>query len=164
MAAAKKEGFVESQRLITTSRTVQVSLAVLNLSVGVVLALFMRRYLADLPILLARKWYDFYLLPLLVASLFCVVEAVWVRLPAGWIYGLLLTGPPYGWHAGLATALYLDSRGDVLLSEYVRVALPAFLLALAGAIINVIVTRLVEHLKTKRGTTSGTSSTTPLGA
>jgi hypothetical protein len=85
-------------RAITTNRGVQFSLGVLNVLLGVALALFMNHYIRDFS-LLAREWYDSYWLPLWVACLTYAFEAMFVRLPAGWLYGLLITALPYGLHA-----------------------------------------------------------------
>jgi hypothetical protein len=138
-----------SRRSITTRRGVQLSLAVINLGVGVALALFMNHYIRDFRILLARQWYDSYWLPLSVAVLFYAVEAAWVQLPADWLYGLLITGPPYGWHAFVATLLYIENKSEVALSAYLKVALPALLLALSGAVLNPVISRLVAQFKAK---------------
>jgi hypothetical protein len=79
-----------------------------------------------------------------------VVEAAFLELPANWVYGLLITGIPYGWHAGVATALYLENSSSVAVSEYVKVTLPALLLALSGALLSPIIAWLVAQLKAKR--------------
>jgi len=124
---------------------VQFSVGVLHVLLGVALALFINHYVGDFSLLLASKWYDSYWLPLWVACLAYAVEAVFVRLPASWLYGLLITAPPYGWHAALATVLYLKNRRDVEVSEYAKVALPALLLALSGAILSPVIASLVSH-------------------
>jgi hypothetical protein len=130
-------------RPATSGRGVQFSLGVLHILFGVALALFLNHYVRDFSLLSKTRWYDSYWLPLGVASLAYAIEAVFVRLPANWLYGLLITAPPYGWHATIATVLYLKNRRDVEVSEYAKVALPALLLALSGAILSPVIARLV---------------------
>ena len=138
-----------SARPVTTNRGVQFSVAFLHVLLGVALALFINHYIRDFS-LLAREWYDSYWLPLWVACLAYVVEAVFVRLPASWLYGLLITAPPYGWHAAIATVLYFRNRSEVESSEYLKIALPALLLALSGAILNPVIARLVSYAGRER--------------
>lgn len=137
------------ERFVTTNRVVLLSVGVANLVFGAALALFINHYIRDFPILIAPEWYDSYWLPLLVASLCYAVEALWVQLPADWLYGILITGPPYGWHAAVATAVYLKGGSGFAVSEYLKLALPALLLALSGGILNPIIARLVAHLRAK---------------
>ena len=148
-AANKGEEPVAQERFVTTNRAIVLSAGAINLIFGAVLALFINRYIRDIPILIAPEWYDSYWLPLFAASLCYAVEALWVRLPADWLYGVLITGPPYGWHVALATAIYLKGGAGVAVSEYLKVVLPALLLALSGGILNPIIARLVTHLKSK---------------
>lgn len=138
------------ERFVTTNRAVLLSVGVVNLVFGVGLALFINRYIRDFSILIAPGWYDSYWLPLWVASLCFAAEALWVQLPANWLYGLLVTAPPYGWHAIVATVLYLRNRNDVALTEYLELALPALLLAVSGALLNPIIAWLIARLKAKR--------------
>jgi len=140
---------VAHERFVTTNRAVLLSVAVVNLMFGGAFALFMNHYIRDFSILIAPEWYDSYWLPLFLASLCYAVEALWVQLPADWLYGVLITGPPYGWHAVIATALYLKGGSGTAPSEYLKLALPAFLLALSGGILNPIIARLVAHLRAK---------------
>jgi hypothetical protein len=136
-------------RLLTTNR-LPIFIGVLHVLMGVALALFLNHYIRDFSLLSSNRWYDSYWLPLWVASLAYLVEALFMRLPASWLYGFLLTAPPYGWHAALATVLYLKSGRDVELGEYVKVALPALLLALSGAVLNPVIAKMVAHLKPNR--------------
>lgn len=138
-----------SARIVTTNRA-QLFVGVLHVLLGVALALFLNHYVRDFSLLLVSRWYDSYWLPLWVACLVYVVEPLFVRVPASWLYGLLVTAPPYGWHAVLATVLYLKNRRDVELSEYGKIALPALLLALSGAILSPVIIGLVSRLRSKR--------------
>jgi hypothetical protein len=70
---------------------------------------------------------------------------MFVRLPAGWLYGLLITAPPYGWHVGLATVLYFKNRIEFASSEYLKIALPALVLALSGGVLNPLIAWLVSR-------------------
>jgi hypothetical protein len=135
---------VASTRPVTTNRGLQFSVGVLHVLLGVALALFMNHYVRDFSLLLTREWYDSYWLPLWVACLTYAFETMLVRLPAGWLYGLLITAPPYGWHAALVTVLYLENRREATSSEYLKIALPALLLALSGGILNPVVAWLVS--------------------
>jgi hypothetical protein len=121
---------------------------------GVALALFLNHYIRDFSLLSLNRWYESYWLPMWVACLAYLVEAVFMRPPANWFYGLLLTAPPYGWHAALATVLYLKNRRDTELSEYAKVALPALLLALSGAILGPVILGLVARLKARLSPTA----------
>jgi len=134
-----------SARPVTTNRGVQFSVGGLHVLLGVALALFMNHYIRDFSLLLASKWYDSYWLPLWVACLTYAFEAIFVRLSAGWLYGLLITAPPYGWHAALATVIYFENRSEFASGEYLKIALPALLLALSGAILNPVIARLLCH-------------------
>lgn len=151
-----------SGRVVTTSRGVQLAVGVVHVLLGVALAISLNHYIRDFPILLGRKWYDSYWLPLWVACLIYVAEAVRARLRTPWLYGLLITVPPYGWHAGLATVLYLENRSDVTASEYLKIALPALLLALSGGILNTVIARLVWRLR-KNPTPKPASASTTVG-
>jgi len=113
------------------------------------MALFINHYIRDFS-LIAPEWYDSYWLPLWVACLCYAIEAVCVQLQKDWLYGLLITGPPYGWHACLATVLYLKNRSEVSASEFLKISLPALLLALSGGILNPVIAKLVAHLRAKR--------------
>jgi len=124
---------------------VQLSVGVLHVLLGGVLTVFINHYVRDFSLLLASKWYDSYWLPLWVACLTYAFEAMFLRLPAEWLYGLLITAPPYGWHAALATVLYFRNRSEVASSDYLKIALPALLLALSGGILNLVIARLVSH-------------------
>jgi hypothetical protein len=126
---------------------VQFSVGVLHVLLGVALALFINHYVRDFSLLLASKWYDSYWLPLWVACLTYALEAIFVRLPAGWLYGLLITAPPYGWHAALATVLYFENRREVASSDYLKIALPALLLALSGGILNPVIALLASRVR-----------------
>jgi hypothetical protein len=132
-------------RPTTTNRGVQFSVGAFHIVLGVALAFFINHYVRDFS-LLASKWYDSYWLPLWVACLVLVFEAVFVRLPAAWLYGLLITAPPYGWHAALVTVLYFEHRSETTPTEYLKIALPALLLALSGAILKPFISRLVSGL------------------
>jgi hypothetical protein len=134
-----------SARPVTTNRGAQFSVGVLHGLLGIALALFINHYVRDFSLLLASPWYDSYWLPLWVACLTYAFEAMFVRLPAGWLYGLLITAPPYGWHVGLATVLYFENRSEVTSSEYLKIALPALLLASSGGILNPVIARLVPN-------------------
>jgi hypothetical protein len=90
---------------IVSSRGVQFSVGVLHVVLGVALAFFINHYVRDFS-LVASPWYDSYWLPLWVACLTFLLEAMFIRLPARWLYGLLITAPPYCWHAALATVVY----------------------------------------------------------
>ncbi len=111
---------------------------------GVALTFFINHYVRDFSILRASKWYDSYWLPLWVACLALAFEAVFVRLPAGWLYGLVITALPYGWYAAPATVLYFEYRSETTPTEYLKIALPALLLALSGAILNPFISLLVS--------------------
>ena len=138
------------ERFVTTNRATLLSVGVINLVFGTALALFINHYIRDFSLLIAPEWYDSYWLPLLVASLCYAAEALWVQLPADWLYGFLITGPPYGWHAGVATAMYLKGGSGFAISEYLKLAIPAVLLALSGIVLNPVIARLVARLKVKR--------------
>jgi hypothetical protein len=138
------------ERRVTTNRGVQFSVGVVHVLLGVGLAFFMNHYLRNIPVLLGDRWYDSYWLPLWVACLAFVFEAMFVQLPADWLYGLLITAPPYGWYAILMTVIYLENRRDVGASDYAKEALPALLLALCGAILNPVIVRLVSRVRNKR--------------
>jgi ribose/xylose/arabinose/galactoside ABC-type transport system permease subunit len=135
-----------SARPVTTYRGVQFSVGGLHVLLGVVLALFMNHYATDFS-LLAREWYDSYWLPLWIACLTYAFEAMFVRLPAGWLYGLLITALPYGWYAALVTVLYFENRSETTSSEYLRIAVPALLLALSGGILNPFIGWLVSRAR-----------------
>ena len=139
-----------SARPVTTNRGVQFSVAGLHVLLGVVLALFMNHYARDFS-LLAPEWYDSYWLPLWVACLTYAFESIFVRLPAGWLYGLLITVPPYGWYAALVTVLYFENRSEATSSEYLKMAVPALLLALSGGILNPAIVWLVSRARRDRG-------------
>lgn len=126
----------------------KLSVGVLHAILGVLLTLFMMSYIQDSLILRTTTWYDSYWLPLCVACLVYAGEALWLRLPRKWLYGLLVTAPPYGWYAGLATTAHIGNRSEV--TSYLKVALPALLLALSGAILNPVIGRLVSRLRNKR--------------
>jgi hypothetical protein len=138
-----------SARPVTANRGVQFSVGVLHVLFGVALALFINHYIRDFSLLLASKWYDSYWLPLWVACVTYAFEAMFVRLPAGWLYGLLITAPPYGWHVTLASVLYFKNRSEVASSEYLEIALPALLLALSGGILNPVIARLLSLSRTR---------------
>lgn len=129
------------------SRKVPLFVAAAHIAVGIVLAIFMNYFIRDFPLLLPRKWYDSYWMPLSVACLVYIVEDVWVQLPARWLYGLIITAPPYGLHAVVATTVYFENRASVAPSEFVRVALPALLLGLSGAILSPAAFRLAHSLR-----------------
>jgi hypothetical protein len=107
----------------------------------------MNYFIRDFPLLLPRKWYDSYWMPLIVACLIYLAEAAWIELQMDWLYGLLITAPPYGWHAAVATSVYLENRASVVVSEYLKIALPALLLALSGALLNPIFRGLASRLR-----------------
>jgi len=132
-----------SARPATTNCGVQFSVGVLHFLLGVLLTLFIINYIGDSLILRTTRWYESYWLPLCVACLVFAGEALWLRLPIKWLYGLLITAPPYGWYAGLATTAYIESRSEV--TTYLKVALPALLVALSGGILNPVIARLVSH-------------------
>jgi len=139
----------QMQRVVS-SRGVQFSVGVVHVVFGVALALFINHYVRDFSLLLASKWYDSYWLPLWVACVVYAFEAIFIRLPAGWLYGLLITAPPYGWHACIATILYFEYRSGTTPTEYLKIALPALLLALSGGILNPIIARLVANARRDR--------------
>ena len=134
-----------SARPVTTNRGVQFSVGVLHVLLGVALAIFMNHYVRNFS-LLRGEWYDSYWLPLWVARLTYAFEAMLLQLRAEWLYGLLITAPPYGWHAALVTVLYFRNRNEVASSDYLKIALPTLLLALSGGILNPVVARLVSHV------------------
>ncbi len=139
----EKENLMASARPATTNCGVQFSVGVLHFLLGVLLTLFIINYIGDSLILRTTRWYESYWLPLCVACLVFAGEALWLRLPIKWLYGLLITAPPYGWYAGLATTAYIESRSEV--TTYLKVALPALLVALSGGILNPVIARLVSH-------------------
>ncbi len=139
----EEENLTASARPVTTNRGVQFSVGVLHFLLGVLLTLFIINYIGDSLILTTTRWYESYWLPLCAACLVFAGEALWLRLPVKWLYGLLITAPPYGWYAGLATTAYIENRSEVM--SYLKVALPAFLLALSGGILNPVIARLVSH-------------------
>jgi hypothetical protein len=80
-------------------------------------------------------------MPLGVACLMLTAEAVWLRLPMAWLYGLLITAPPYGFYAGWAIVwLKLDT-------QLARLALISPLLGLSGAVLNPLICWLVARGK-----------------
>jgi hypothetical protein len=81
-------------------------------------------------------------MPLGVACLVFTAEAVWLRLPMAWLYGLLITAPPYSFYAGLAVGW--PKKGTELLPGY---ALTSLLLALSGAALNPLICWLVARGK-----------------
>jgi len=136
-------------RPVTANRGLQFSVGVLHGLLGVALAIFINHYIRDFS-LLASPWYDSYWLPLCVACLTYAFEAMFVRLPAGWLYGLLITAPPYGLHVGLATVLYFENRSEFASSEYLKIALPALLLALSGGVLNPVIAWLGSRVGRNR--------------
>jgi ribose/xylose/arabinose/galactoside ABC-type transport system permease subunit len=138
-----------SARPVTTNRGVQFSVGTLHVLFGVVLALFMNHYARDFS-LLAHERYDSYWMPLWVACLTYAFEAMLVRLPAGWLYGLLITALPYGWYAALVTVLYFENRSETTTGEYLRIAVPAILLGLSGGILNPFIAWLVSRARRDR--------------
>jgi hypothetical protein len=135
-------------RLATTNR-VRLFVAAAHVLLGIALAVFLNHYIRDFSLLSLNRWYNSYWLPLWVACVAYLVEGLLVRVPANWLYGLLVTAPPYGWHAALATVLYLKNRREVEFSEYAKIAVPALLLALSGAILAPLIVGLVARFKTK---------------
>jgi hypothetical protein len=123
------------------NRGVQFSVGVLHVLLGVLLTFFIINHITNSLILRTTRWYDSYWLPLCVACLVYAGEALWLRLPVKWLYGLLITAPPYGWYAGLATTAYIENMNEA--TSYLKVALPALLLALSGGILNPVIARLV---------------------
>jgi hypothetical protein len=138
-----------SARPVTTNRGVQFSVGILHVLFGVVLALFMNHYARDFT-LLTHEWYDSYWMPLWVACLTYAIEAMLVRLPAEWLYGLLITALPYGWYAALLTVLYFEYRSESTSGEYLRIVVPALLLALSGGILNPFIAWLVSRARRDR--------------
>lgn len=132
---------------ICPSRKALLLVAAAHIAVGIALAIFMNYFIRDFPLLLPRQWYDSYWMPLSVACLVYLAEAVWVQLPTDWLYGLMITAPPYGWHAVVATTVYFENRASVALSEFMRIVLPALLLALSGAILSPAALRLAHSLR-----------------
>jgi hypothetical protein len=144
------ENLMAPARPITTNRGLQFSLGVLHVLLGVALALFMNHYVRNFS-LLRGEWYDSYWLPLWVACLTFAFEAIFVQLPAAWLYGLLITtAPPYGLHAALATVVYFENRSEFAAKEYLKIALPALLLAFSGGILNPLIARLISHVRRER--------------
>lgn len=139
-----------SPRPVTTNRGVRFSVGFLPILLGVALALFINHYVRDFSLLLASKWYDSYWLPLWVACLIYAFEAMFLRLPAEWLYGLTLTALPYGWHAALATVVYFENRSEFAPSDYLKIAVPAFLLALSGGILKPAIARVASHARRER--------------
>jgi hypothetical protein len=130
---------------VVSKRGVRFTVGVVRVLLGVALALFVNHYVRDFSFLRASRWYDSYWLPLWIACLTYAFEAMFVLLPAGWLYGLLITAPPYGWHAALATVVYFENRSEFASSEYLKIALPAVLLALSGGILNPVIATLISH-------------------
>lgn len=137
-----------SERTPTNYRT-HLFVGAAHAVLGVALAIFINHFVTNLEFFLPRKWYESYWMPLWVACLAYVIEGALLRLPASWVYGLLVTALPYGWHFTLASVLYLRTRGEVEFSEYAKVAVPALLLALSGAILAPIIIGLVARLNAK---------------
>lgn len=137
-------------RPMATNRGVQLSVGLVNVLLGTALALFMNYFIRDFPLLLPRQWYDSYWMPLGVACLVFTAEAIWLRLRMNGLYGLLITAPPYGWHAAVATVIYLENRAEVGASEYFTIALPALLLALSGGLLNPVISRLFSRARRDR--------------
>jgi|HubBroStandDraft_6_1064221.scaffolds.fasta_scaffold739427_1 hypothetical protein len=139
---------VAQERIVTTNRGMKLSVGVLHTILGVLLTLFIISYIGNSLILRTTRWYESYWLPLCVACLVYAGEALWLRLPMKWLYGLLITAPPYGWYAGLATTGYIGGGGE--LASYLKVVLPALLLAMSGAILNPVIAELVSRIQNKR--------------
>ena len=81
--------------------------------------------------LIKREWYESQFLPLWVACLVLGATSILIRLPNGGLFGLLITGPPYGWYAWRLTETYL-SRADVAGIEYAKGLLVSACLASSG--------------------------------
>jgi hypothetical protein len=141
-----------SAHAATSNVRVQFTVGALHVLLGVALALFMRHYMNHwyLSFMLAPKWYQSYWLPLWVACVTYAFEAAFVRLPAEWLYGLMITAPPYGWLAGLATVVYLEKGTAGEFSEFAKFALPALLLAFSGAVLDPVISGLVFRLRNRR--------------
>jgi hypothetical protein len=133
---------------VVSSRRVQFSVGVVHVVLGVALAFFMNYFLSHLFSLghQGEKWWDSSWMPLSVACLIYAVEAVWVRLPMAWLYGLLITGPPYGWCAGALAVVYVKNKGEVPAS----LLMISFLLGLSGAALNPVIANLVSHARRDR--------------
>lgn len=134
-----------ADHIVLQSRRAPLALGVAHAVVGVALGLFMNDLLSHLFSLghQEEKWWDSFWMPLWLACLIFAVEAVWVRLPMAWLYGLLITAPPYGWCAGSLTVVYLRNRTEVPAS----VILISFLLGLSGAILKPVISWLAVRGK-----------------
>jgi hypothetical protein len=130
-----------SDLIVAEGRKARVVIGVTHSIVGVALAFFVNNFLSHLFSLnhQGQKWWDSSWLPLWVACLIYVGEAVSVRLPMAWLYGLLITAPPYGWCAGSLAVGYVKNHSDVPPS----LILVSILLALSGAVLNPAICRLV---------------------
>ena len=141
-----------SVRAATGGRGGQVSLGALHALLGLALALYMRHYMSHwyLSFILAPRWYQSYWLPLWVACLTYALEAAFVQLPAQWLYGLMITAPPYGWLVGLATVAYLKNGTAVEAGDLAEFVLVALLPAVSGAILAPLISGLALRLRGRR--------------
>jgi hypothetical protein len=133
------------ERILANSRTLLL-LGTAHVVIGAALLLFIKWYLRNFLFSPPRNWYESYWLPLIVACLVYVVEAPWTQVPMGWLYGLLITAPPYGWHAAVLTLIYVEDRASVTASEYLKIALPPFLLALSGTFLSPAIRTLARTI------------------
>jgi hypothetical protein len=134
-----------SNHIVVESRRTHLTIGVAHAVVGVALALFMNYFLSRLFSLghQGEKWWDSAWMPLWVACLIYAVEAMWVRLPMAWLYGLLITAPPYGWCAGSLALVYVKNKTEVPAS----LLLMLFLLGLSGAVLSPVISWLVVRGK-----------------
>jgi hypothetical protein len=135
-----------TERILTNGRT-HVLVGTAHLALGLALVLFMKWYVRNFSFLPPSNWYDSYWLPLIVACLVYLVEALWTQVSREWLYGLLITAPPYGWHAAVLTLIYVEGA-SVTPSEYVKIALPPFVLAFSGAFLSPAIRRLARTIGT----------------
>lgn len=134
-----------SDNIVVQSRKWHLAIGVTHAVLGLTLALFMNYFFAHFLSLVPQeeRWWDSYWLPFWAACLIYATEAVWIRLPMAWFYGLLITAPPYGWCAGSLALVYLKKNTEVPVS----LLLISLLLGLSGAVLNPVISWIVVRGK-----------------
>lgn len=129
--------------------TMRAAIACSYLAIGVILMVVFRRSTWSISIVRQEpEWYQSDYLPLFVACfVFCVVS-FWVRLRIleSAVFGLLITGPPYGWLSWLLMQLANTSGEDGTANA--KAVLPlAVGLALSGAVLNPLLSGIVGRIR-----------------
>lgn len=118
--------------------------------VGMILTPILDR-LATVALFGPREWYESGFVPVWVACVLFALTSWWIRVPRPAVYGLLVTGPPYGWYAWDLTATYLSPSANVAALEYAMAMLTIVCFALSGALLNVLISNAVGLAKRRFG-------------